>query len=328
MTFELIYYLFLFFVGFALCFVKIKNETVYNFSAFFLLLGFSFVTRYSGFDLDMITYAHALDINSWDVYYLKEPVYWITSRYVHDLTNSSELTFIFYDVIAFVLIIKARKNMRLPQYFIFLYFLFFPSILGINNVLRQFLSCCIFLYLISLFFVEGGLIKKTIVSIIAVLTHNVAALFLPVYYLLNRSNQISIRGVFMCIIIIGLLPIALSTKSNADTGTLGVGVYLVVLSAVTLFVAFSNKLSMDGLTAKFFYYSVYLLSLTSVSAVLMGSAQSKRVGMYSLVISLIPLTMSVEKCFRQRNLVRGFVYVFLLLPTILFPSSLMFLMTE
>ncbi|MBS9866978.1 EpsG family protein [Vibrio alginolyticus] len=328
MTYELLYYLFMAFIGALFCVQKLRSERLYFFLTFFLFFIYSIVTRYSGFDIDINTYASSLKSEVFSLYYLKEPVYWVSSRYIYKITQSPEITFILYDIISFVLVLKARKNMKLPQYFPYLFLLFFPAVMGINNVYRQYLSYTIFLYFTSLLFVGSGFIKKSFFILLSVLTHNVSALFAPLFFTLNKKRQISFRSVFLYLCVIILLPFALGTKSNSDTGTLGVGVYLFVMVVLFIFYILSYRMVFNDIPAKFFYYLIFLLSLTSVSAVLMGSAQSKRVGMYALMITLIPIVKAIEDNYKQKRAVRIIVYIVLILPTIIFSSSLNMLLTQ
>lgn len=328
MTTELLYYLFLCLVGLGFCLRKIKSEGLYFSLTLSLFIIYSCITRYSGFDIDMNTYSEALKAGVFSIYYLREPVYWVFSRYIYDFTNSAEITFIVYDIMSFILILNARKNMGLPQYFPYLFILFFPSVMGLNNVFRQYLSYSVFIYFISILFIDSGFFKRSFWMIIAVLTHNVSALFSPIFFLFNKKKQVSFKSVGLGLLVIIVLPIALGTKSSSDTGNLGVGVYLFVLFALFIFYCMSYKSKLNFYAAKFFYFFIFLISLTSISAILMGSAQSKRVGMYALIICLIPLVKAIEENYHQKKLVRVIIYVTLILPTLIFSSSLDMLLTS
>lgn len=328
MTYELIYYLFLVLIGALFCVKRLQSEKLYFFVTLFLFTIYSIITRFSGFDVDINTYASALNSELFSLYYLKEPVYWLSSRYLYKITQSPEVTFIIYDVISFMLVLKARKNIGLPQYFTYLFLLFFPAVMGINNVYRQYLSYTVFLYFSSLLIIRSGFIKKTFFILLSVLTHNVSALFSPLFFTLNKKRQISFRSVFLYLSVIILLPFALGSKSNSDTGQLGVGVYLFVMGIMFIFYISSYRMVFNDISAKFFYYLIFLLSLTSVSAVLMGSAQSKRVGMFALMINLIPIAKAIEDNYKQKRIVRTIIYFTLIMPTILFSSSLNMLLTQ
>lgn len=155
-----------------------------------------------------------------------------------------------------------------------------------------------------------------------------SALFSPLFFTLNKKRQISFRSVFLYLSVIILLPFALGSKSNSDTGQLGVGVYLFVMGIMFIFYISSYRMVFNDISAKFFYYLIFLISLTSVSAVLMGSAQSKRVGMFALMINLIPIAKAIEDNYKQKRIVRTIIYFTLIMPTILFSSSLNMLLTQ
>ncbi|MCF1428204.1 MAG: EpsG family protein [Shewanella sp.] len=328
MTYELVYYLFLVLTGALFCVKKLRSEKLYFFVTLFLFTIYSVITRYSGFDVDINAYASELKSELFSLYYLKEPVYWISSRYIYKITQSPEVTFIIYDIISFILVLKARENMKLPQYFTYLFLLFFPAVMGMNNVYRQYLSYTIFIYFSSLFFINSSFVKKSFFILLSVLTHNVSALFSPLFFALNKKRQISFRSIFLYLCVLVILPLAVGTKSNSDTGTLGVEVYLLVMVALFIFYISSYKMVFNGVSAKFFYYITYLISLTSMAAVFMGSAQSKRVGMYALMITLIPIVKAIEDNYKQKKPVRTITYFILILPTILFSSSLNMLLTQ
>ncbi|MFV0432056.1 MAG: hypothetical protein ACK5MJ_07785 [Alphaproteobacteria bacterium] len=127
--------------------------------------------------------------------------------------------------------------------------------------------------------------------------------------------------------VIAILPIAISSKSNSETGTLGVGAYIFVLFCLFACYNLSYQMRFNGLSAKFFYFIVYNFLLISVSAVMMGGAQSKRVGMYSLMACLIPVVMAIENNFAHKIVVRVFLYTALISATFLFSSSMSMLLT-
>lgn len=327
MTYELAYFLFLLFVGLYLCIAPIKSRLLYDVTYILLFIGYSLVTRYSGFDVDILTYESALRSDSTNIYYLKEPVYWILSRYIFDILGSAELTFFVYDVLVFILILKAVKNFNLPQYFPFLYFLFFPSVFGINNVLRQFISYSFFYYFLSLVYINARMSKKTLFFILSVLTHNVAALFLPISFMLKDRIRLNITSIFTTLGVFLLIPLAVGTKSFSDTGDVNPLLYLsVIFITTTLFLAV-YRLKINNNNAKYFYMLLYFLCLNSFTITIMGSAQSKRVGMFTLLLILIPITKIVEEFFVQKRLARVILYITFILPTFIFQSSLKFLMT-
>lgn len=126
MTVELYYYIFLVLVGLFFCVRQIKSERLFSLLSFMLLAIYSIITRYSGFDIDTNTYSETLESSNLSGYYLKEPVYWITSRYLYKLTESPEITFIIYDLVSFILQFKSQKKHETPTIFRFFVHSFLP----------------------------------------------------------------------------------------------------------------------------------------------------------------------------------------------------------
>ncbi|WMX35614.1 EpsG family protein [Aeromonas caviae] len=327
MTYEMMYYIFLCIVGFIFCFFRISSDRVYFTFVFLLFFIYSLVTRFSGFEIDFITYAKELEIDSYDIYYLKEPVYWLFSRVVYDFFASKELTFVFFDSIAFVLVIVASRKMNLPQFFPFLFLLFFPAVMGMNNVYRQYLAYAIYIFFFSLVISKESPFKSIFFLVLSILTHNVVALFSPLLLIFNGKKRLELKVFIIYTVIIMLLPFALATKSNSDTGTLGGEVYLIVFFLIILFYSFTCKFRFDDLSSRFLHFFIYMFSLALTSFIVMGGAQSKRVGMFMLMVSLVPLILVIEKKYKQKKIVRATIYTVLIMPTFFFSSSRDMLLT-
>ncbi|OYQ80595.1 hypothetical protein B9T19_04965 [Ignatzschineria sp. F8392] len=330
MTYELTYYIFLIVIGLLLCIKEIKSTSLYNIITFTLFFIFAAITRYSGFDIDINTYAKSLHyIDNFSAYYLREPVYWISSRYIYLITQSYETTFLFYDSIAIILILYARKNFSFPQYFPYLFFLFFPSVMGLNNVYRQYLTYVLFIFFLSITLTKpSSLIKRSLFSLIVILTHNVAALFIPIFFINRKipSKYRIIRIILYIGILIGL-PIALATKSNVNTGYVDSELYIFAIFCFLIFILISHKFLLRHKDVILYTFFVYSLILLIMSIDLVGSAQSKRIGMFILILLLIPLTKVVDTHFKQKNIARSIIYIILVMPTLIFSSSRMMLLT-
>ncbi|CAK0764683.1 membrane hypothetical protein [Gammaproteobacteria bacterium] len=135
MTMELFFYILLVMSGFFFCFVTI-HQKIFLFYSFFILSAYSLVVRYAGFDIDMNTYANALTFNDMQLYYLREPVYWIGSKFIYQVIPEPELVFFIYDVLCISIVLSVCNRLRLPKYFVYLWFCFFPCVMGMQNVFR------------------------------------------------------------------------------------------------------------------------------------------------------------------------------------------------
>ncbi|WP_425278508.1 EpsG family protein [Enterobacter hormaechei] len=308
------------------CFFDTHSKFYYILT-FILFLIFSIIIRTSGYDLDIRGYAVSMKINSMDIYYLKEPVYWLTSRYVYSILKSEEATFVFYDVISFVLVLLTTKKLNLPSYYPYLFLLFFPCIMGMENVYRQYLSMVLSCLFLTYCMLNENNFKIILVGLFAGLTHNVFFLFISIFLLFNKKKGVSLTFVLTSIGFLGAIQLVLSTKSYSDTGELGAGVYLVMSIVLFLFYCISYQFKFDELSKKILYLQVYFISLLTVSMSLMGSAQSKRVGMFCLVLMLVPIVIAIEKNYKENKLIRFAFYIFAISPTFIFSSSRNMLLT-
>lgn len=330
MTLELVFYVYLLFVAIIFCFVRINDKVYYSFTvANFVVL--SFIVRYSGFDADIGNYAEYLKINSLSIYYLKEPVYWLGSRVIYSYTNSPITVFLFYDLIFIVTLLLSCSKLKLPRYFPYLVILFFPTVLGMQNVLRQFIAGGFLFFLMAMIFTSQKFRYRFFVLILAMLTHNVSLLFLPLVFISFRSRHAAPLFVFSSICVLLLLPFAAGTKSDSNTGDLPPYLYFIIYSLMIFTYLAVLKFDLkkcESIYRQFFNMQLYLLFLIFLGMFVLGGAQSKRVGMLSLLLSLLPLVLLIEQKFKQRVLLRIVLVIVLVLPTFVFHNARSLLQTN
>jgi hypothetical protein len=280
---------------------------------------YSYFSRFSGFDVDLVQYTYAMQSDTYSIYYLKEPIFWLGSRVLFSLFNSAEWVFITFDMLCFYVVLKSIEISEKPKYLIVILFIFFPSVMGLQNVYRQFLAVS---FIVSSILVCN---KKSNYSwflfFIAVLSQNSVAIFLPLLLKLRNKNFLAYLTAFC---VFALLPLAVSTKSSSDTGLLGPEVYIIVLSLLFAFsfmlVFFSRKRRFEIIL---FPYG-YLLMLLVESTFLMGSGQSKRVGMMSLLIYLLIFSGLIESSKNMKFLLRLILFILCFIPTFMFSSTMQF----
>jgi hypothetical protein len=322
-TLEFISFLLAFSFALILSFLKLNNKTYYL-TCFIVLLSFSLVVRLSGFDADMGNYEMYLKIKTLSIYYLKEPIYWLGSRYLFELTDSAFFVFIFYDCLFIILLLLSCYKLNLPRYFPFAFFLFFPTVLGMQNVFRQYIASGFLLLLLSMVFTDVKYRYRFLVLLLATLTHNVSLLFTPLVFINQKRKNINLLFLASCFGIFLLLPIAAGSKSDSDTGDLPPYLYLIVYILVITVYLSVIKFDFNKYSVKYrqyFYMMSYFFCLILLSIFILGGAQSKRVGMLSLLLSLVPLTLLVETRFKQRVLVRVLFIIGLSVPTLMFHNA-------
>ncbi|MEZ8243910.1 EpsG family protein [Vibrio splendidus] len=322
MTNELFAYLLLVILGLFL--YSFKRSLKIDFVLFFLLSMYFLLIRSSGFDMDMAVYAETMASDSISIYYLKEPIYWFGTRLVYTLTGSELLTFWFFDLIAISLVFYFSQLVGIKYFYIFIisFLIFFPSLMGYQNIYRQFFSTCL---LLSSFYsiTSRNIFLASIFFALSVLTHNVAALFLPVFFLIKKRPNYTIF-LIGAVSVIALIPFAVSTKSHSDTGDTSVLIYISVLFLVLCFSVFTMFNSMKGKTIVIMV--CYFISLSFVAGLVTGTAQSKRVGLMSLLLLLPWLFNMVIVNYKQRDIILILIYLFLIIPTLMSSSSNQFLL--
>ncbi len=330
MTFELLFYFFILLVGTIVCVSRV-NDTLYNLGTLTLFVLFSLFVRSAGFDADIGNYAESLKVNSFSIYYIKEAVYWLGSRVIYDLTDSVFIVFITYDLLFFSLLLVVRSKLALPKYFPYIVILFFPTVMGMQNVFRQFIASGFLLLLFAQVLTSQKTPIKILTFLLAGLSHNVSLLFLPVMFIKPKSRKVPLLFLASAIPILILLPIAAASKSSSSTGEVPAYIYTMLFSLMILgyLLIFRFKFKdKPPIYSQFLYFFLFCYALIIEAMVVLGAAQSKRLGMFSLVLCLVPLIMSVEKRFKQKILVRCLFLVILTAPTLLFQNTLSLLQTS
>lgn len=282
--------------------------------------------RLSPLDADMITYEQALQrplgamlINP---YYLREWAYWIVSGLVHQLTESTRLTFLLFDLLALYAVARARNHLQLPHYFVGLMFILFSSVLGVQNIYRQFLASCLLLLAI----VQPGK-RRWLTFAIAGFIQNAAFLFLPLMFAYQSPSRPGVREWLFAgaaiAVLIGL-PFAAGTKSTAATGADLRAAYLAVLLGTLYMITVIKRGVLKYDLALPLGFTV---ALFGVSVAVLGASQAERVGMMSIFL-LTPFLCDIVG--RQRELspiTRALLVITLSAPALMFPSSLAFLLS-
>lgn len=327
--FELYIYITLIFMSILLALKNFKSSSTY---IFLMLVLYSIVVRFTGYDDDIVNYASTLDspllLFFANIYYLKEWFYWIGSKLIYTVLPIKQLVFIIYDLLVFFFVFKGTKNMNLPKYFILLYFLFFPSLLGMQNVFRQFIAGSILFYSISLAYSNPLSNKKYYLWLLACCTHNLSFLFLPVIFSFSDKKRDLLFMICCALGVIVLLPVAAGSKSSSSTGMNLTSLYLIVVVVVFLFYLLSLKLKIRKNMFPIIRMSIYFVFLEGAAWKFLGSAQAERIGMMMFQMSLPFIVMFIDKYYKDKNFLRIALIIILILPTFLVGNVLEVLLTS
>ena len=320
--------------GIFFCFFDINRKIGYLIF-FILFILFSIIARNSELQVDMINYFQILDYD-WDTYlnnsyYLKEPVYWLVSKLLFSIIHNELFVFVLIDVFSMALFLYVVYKKNVSNYFIFLFFCFFVSIMGFQNIYRQYLAT--FFIFSSVFLIDErakfSFVKKNITMLISFLTHNVSALFYPLIYLSIDKKYFKYFLIIVSLVFYFVWNF-LDTKSSSETGEVGAGVFLGFL--IFLFFGYSliNKFKFHGQEIINFSKFIYLIALSIFCLLLLGQAQFKRVVMIALVLSIYMIYNAIELKFKSNDkiLIRITFFIVLIMPCFMFKSVKNFLMVQ
>jgi hypothetical protein len=302
---ELTAYLLVAFLSF---FFSVKRKVVTNSSIFFFVwfstyFALILIVR-NKFDVDINTYANSMSFSSLKMYYLKEPVVWLGQRYLFGFTQDSHLVFVIFDVILGLVLYESLARFRVPQYAYFSFLIFFPFILGIQNVYRQWVATIIFLYCFSFVWSGNGGIKAYVLFAFSFLSHNVAAIFVPLLFINKRGlfGKLLWYSSFL-ISFIGIV-VGADTKSSAETGADLSEVYLLLLIFFLMLIPLLDRGVIRK--AKNLEYRLFfgLFILAVCATLVLSSTGAERVSMFCMMISYPILVNILEERFKQKIYLR------------------------
>lgn len=270
------------------------HYTKYTFLSFMLVtMGLSVTVRTAGYDIDIEMYASQMRSPSLDVYYVKEPLFWIGSRGLFWLLGNDTYVFLVYDLITFGLVYLAFKNLSVPKYALYAFVCFFPFILGIQNVYRQWISAALLLYSLSLT-MRGNTRWSIFTALLAPTAHNASAIFWTL--LICHKRGLIANAAFASAIVLTpvVMIMGLDSKSSAETGANLSALYLVML---ILFLA--GYCALCGFTLRNNEITVAKQMVASIFIVVFGilllsPAGAERLGMYALMLLYPLLALKID----------------------------------
>ncbi|RUO30014.1 hypothetical protein CWE12_08620 [Aliidiomarina sedimenti] len=278
----------------------------------------SIVVRLSGFDIDIATYADSMRFESISFYYLREPVVWFGQRYLYSVLQSDVLVFILFDVFLLICVYASFTKYRLPYYAFYAFLVFFPFIMGMQNVYRQWVSAIFCLLAFSYVFSNGSFTKRYGLYTLAGLSHNVAGLFLAPLFLMSKSFLERAAGFVVLALTPLLILFAAGSKSAASTGENLVVAYIALLVVMVIFMILSTRLRVNRHNRKSLGIAIFSIYLVFISSVILTSTGAERVGLFSLVLIYPHLVLFIERYYRQAFLLRACLVVFGFAPILIF----------
>jgi hypothetical protein len=297
--------------------------------AFFSSLVYVFLLRQGGFQGDFATYLEELRSGWTSFYYLREPFFWVGSKFLFSLINDQRIVISIYDFIFCFSLYKAVRKVTGVQVFLIL-LVSFPIFLGLENVYRQVLGLP-FSFFFIYYCLRGRLVLSLFYLLVASLFHNSYLILFPILVLF--IPRISIRFGF-CFFIISFSVFILVLKyfglSVADAGKSTAQVTGLNLAYLYLFVIIFNSVFLKFFVVNFkrewIFINLQIIILYTMLVDMLGSAQSERSGMIFLLAQFF-----VFFCFSgvnmrgPNNVVKAEMFFLLAFPVFLFSSTRSFL---
>ena len=241
-----------------------------------------------------------------DLRYLREIFFFGSASLIYQISQSATTTFVVLDIIFGALLLKSfeLRQRSMPSvrhshsaYLLFAYLLFFPIVIGYENIYRQVLS--VILFLLALGFISNN--RKYIGSLIflcSFLTHNVAGLFLPIIlisYNKRMYNILAIMGIICIPIVLYMSQFGdneLLNREFVDYGATLSVTFFVVFSVILFLAMYLNLKSIDRES----FYSIAAISIIYLLAFVMveSNLQRERVALFGFALIYFPLSKLVD----------------------------------
>ena len=329
---ELIFYIIL------LCLSSViilsENNTLYRYIFIPFLIIFLFVVRNEGFDTDIKIYANQMHATGMDLYYLREFVFWIGSRFIYYIFQDEFYSFLFMDLIWILIMVRTGNRMfsnstkNINNALLLVIVTSFPFVFGYENIYRQFYATVFALYSYSL--IEKKYYSSIFVFLIAFFMHNIVVILLPLFlvkrfykFKLSDRIQISIIVSFLFIASLSLLTKLKSTeKTGLDMGFFYFLIFLVLLILGMLIYRKTILMFFEKIPSLFFV-TILMSGLVTLEVDMI----SERIGMMFicfLIYDLFRYTSEIKNK-ALRSLIRLSILLIFSLPTLIFENSYKFL---
>lgn len=327
---ELITYTFMVFLLFISAFITNKERIKGKLHrTFYIVIILVFIYTIRSFpQADMIVYSREMTLPFESMlkntYYLREFVFWLSSSFITNLFKSTTYSFWFWDILTLLAVLRIRKNFNLPDYYILLYYGTFITLLGLENIYRQFIATTFLLLSIS-YVLKQSKLKSLFFLLLAVFSHNAVIMFAPLYLLIYPKFKKRWKLITLLVLIFELvtLPILMHSKSEAETGLELKYVYLVVIFATFFPLILSGKLRFRKIDKIYFNVFIFLFGVFAVALFFLGGIV-ERVGMIALIV-LQPFVLQFYEKYWNIAILRFYILFIYVLPSYIFGATMYFL---
>ncbi len=316
--------------------ITILSESQFLYKWIFIpsIMVFMFIVRNEGFDTDIEDYARQMHSTGMDLYYLREFIFWLGSRFVYYVIQDEFLSFLFMDLIWIIVMIKVGNRMssfkseNLNNALLLVLMTSFPFVFGYENIYRQFFATVFALLSYSL--IEKKYYMSLFFLVVSFFMHNIVALLLPLFlikkfYKFNFPDRMQISTI-ITLVFIASLGFLVKLKSVEQTG-LNMGMFyllvFVLLLVVALLVFRKNIYILFEKAPSLFFIVLLMMGLVALNVDMVA----ERLGMMFICFITYDLYKYSSEIENRgiRSLVRLTLLLLFSLPTLFFASSRQFL---
>lgn len=268
---------------------------------------------------DIIVYSNSFSYTSTSFYYVREPVVWLGGRFLYEIIGNSNAVFFVFDFLSGLILWSALLKFGVPRYVFFGILLFFPFVLGMQNIYRQHLSVIFLIF--AVFAAKEKEFWKSLLSFgFACLTHNAAAVFLPV--LVVRRFGFKNFKYFLSIVIafLGIIFGAESKSMSAIGADLGQAYFGVILLFLFIYVLLDFGRVRYFQREKYFIIITFLI-IVFISQFYLGGSGKERLAMMVLMVLYPYIAILIEAKFSNPVILRMLYVNFGFIPLFLFDTS-------
>ena len=193
----------------------------------------------------------------------------------------------------------------------------------IDNGSLQLYFCTAF----SLVWTSNGNAKKYIAFTLSVMSHNAAAIFVPLLFIRNRHVFGKLIWYGSCLIALAGIKFGAGSKSSANTGSDLTLVYLLLITFIILMVPLLDRGVIRKLRTLEYKLLSLLLILSCCAVIFLSSAGAERISMFCLMIAYPILVLLFEDRFKQKVIMRAIFSILGFIPMLLFGVSMFILVS-
>lgn len=295
----------------ALIFAAANNASriAFRYSLWSITFLYVISIRLAEFDGDIVVYAREFLTKSNSLYYLKEAIYWFSTRWIFSVTGNQIITFIVVDMILVSMFFLALRMFKAPKYSYFLILIVFPSVFGFQNIYRQLIASSVLLLGLGLTY--AGRRGWALSGLSAALVHNPSALLVPLFPKFARRSPWV--GGFVGLILGAALTILSRFESSSSSG----GNFSFILSSIVLAIVGVLTLRIASQQKPYLGFFLGLGAISALSPLFLASSTSERISFYIIMMLFPFLVVWVEHRVRPRIPTRAFLIFVLAAPTFL-----------